>query len=491
MKKNLLALFLLLCVSVFAQNSGFVKEMVPDLSIGRLDVKGALLPDSSFIVFGGHTPGFIISNTAERWKEGQAAWAVKTMTDFRDCSAIVRLDDNRIMLAGGMSSNLGVGQLVSTELFDATTNTFTSKANMNIARTLFRGALLANGKALFVGNWYNDASLAEVYNPQTNEFSLTNPVVTQRSCSYVIPRSNNGAIIMGGFTPYGGNIESIELYDYASNSFSAFRNTLFENESGWIYNTYAPSGTFMPEDHTLDGKFYMSAYKDNGNQGTQYMVFSIDPDSILIRPIITNTRLLTYNVNANDSINFALSSNFFMDKKLKKIYFWGNNVNKNSNGNFGMALYSYDIKTKEIIEPTAFENFSYFAASGGGCILPNGKLLAAGGNYTSNFDAHPHCFIANPTNSINAIQEVKINDNGLNIFSNTRQNVLNISYSGTTSGIYTLKIYNTDGRCVRNQKINLYEGINNISIDASNLARGIFLVQLSGQNTTATKKFIR
>ena len=45
-------------LSTYAQNGGFVKQNVPDLSIGRTDVKGALLHDGSFVVFGGHTPGF-------------------------------------------------------------------------------------------------------------------------------------------------------------------------------------------------------------------------------------------------------------------------------------------------------------------------------------------------------------------------------------------------------------------------------------------------
>ncbi len=79
MKKILFFILFMGFLSTYAQNGGFVKQNVPDLSIGRTDVKGALLHDGSFVVFGGHTPGFLRSNTAERWKEGDTAWTVFTM----------------------------------------------------------------------------------------------------------------------------------------------------------------------------------------------------------------------------------------------------------------------------------------------------------------------------------------------------------------------------------------------------------------------------
>lgn len=477
-------------MSTFAQNGGFVKQNVPELSIGRTDIKGALLPDGSFIVFGGHIPGFQRSNTAERWKEGDTAWTVFTMTDYRDYSAIVRIDSNHIFLAGGMASGGGVGQIASTEIYDATNNTFTPKANMQVARTWFRGAKLTNNKMLFVGNWYNDAFNAEIYNPVNDSFELTQYVVNPRACAYVIPRSNNGAVIMGGLGTTGGDIESIEIFDYATKSFSLYRNHLLVNDSGWIYNTMFPSGTYFSEDHSLNGKFYFSAYKPLTPSGYQYMIFSLDPDSLIIKPVITNTSLLKFDQSNGDSINFGLSVNFFMNKTLKRIYFWANNVNLNSTGNYPMSLYTYDFNTDYIYKPIDSKMFDYNPVSGGGCVLQNGKILFAGGTISSNYDAHPYCFIANPDN-ITGVSETALNTDVLNIFPNPVSEVLNFTYNGNAKGQCEVNIIDINGKSLISNQINLNTGINNIYLDATNLAKGIYILQLNSCGKTTYAKFIK
>lgn len=490
MKNILLFILLLGFMSTFAQNGGFVKQNVPDLSIGRTDIKGALLPDGSFIVFGGHTPGFQRSNTAERWKEGDTAWTVFTMNDYRDYSAIVKLDSNHFFLAGGMASGSGIGQIASTEVYNATNNTFTSKANMQIPRTWFRGAKLTNNKLLFVGNWHHDAFNAEIYNPITDSFELTQYVVHPRACAYVIPRSNNGAVVMGGLGTTGGDIESIEIFDYATKSFSLFKNHLFTNDSGWIYNTMFPSGTYFPEDHSLNGKFYFSAYKPLTPSGYQYMIFSLDPDSMIIKPIITNTNLLKFDQTNGDSINFGLNTNFFINKTLKRIYFWAINTNQTSSGNIATSLYTYDMNSDYVYKPAGYEMFTYHPVSGGGCVMQNGKILFTGGTISSNYDAHPYCFIANPDN-ITGISETTLNTDVLNIFPNPVTEVLNFTYTGNLKGKSEVNIIDISGKKVLSLNINLNTGINNIYLDASKLAKGIYVLQLNNCGKTTYKKFIK
>lgn len=490
MKKLLFVFLFFGFANSFAQTGGFLKQNVPDLSIGRVDVNGALFPDGSFVVFGGHTPNFVRSNTAERWKEGDTAWTVFTMNDYRDGSAIVRIDSTHIMLAGGMGSNMGVGQINSTEIYNSTNNTFTPKANLQVARTSFRGAKLTNNKLLFVGNWYNDASYAEVYDIANDTFTLTGNVVNPRAYSYVIPRSNNGAVIMGGSGSTGGDLESIEIYDYNTNSFSLLRNKLLEGDSGWIYNTYLASGTYLPEDHTMNGKFYLSGYKNLSPSGTQYMIFSFDPDSLIVKPIITNTSFLTFNQTGGDSINFGLSTNFFINQNLERIYFWANNVNMNATNSYAMALYTYDINYKYVHIPTGYEIFNYYPISGGGCTLPNGKLLTAGGSFTSNFDAHPYCFIANPDN-ITGITEKNLTKDDLNIFPNPVQNTLNVFYNGKSIGKHTINIIDINGRCVQSHQINLNTGINTITMDTSTLPKGVYILQINNKITNSLKIFIK
>lgn len=490
MKKILFFILFMGFLSTYAQNGGFVKQNVPDLSIGRTDVKGALLHDGSFVVFGGHTPGFLRSNTAERWKEGDTAWTVFTMNDYRDASAIVKIDSFKIMLAGGMSTDLGVGQIQSTEVYNAVNNTFATKANLKVARTMFRGAKLKNNKLLFVGNWYADASQAEIYDVATDSFKLTNNVVHPRACSYVVPRSNNGAVIMGGVGTTGGDIETIELFDYNTLSFSLFRNHLLENDSGWIYNTIHPSGTYFPEDHMLNGKFYFSAYKPLTPAGSQYMIFSLDPDSMIIKPLITTTNLLKYDVSNGDSINFGLITNFFLDKTLKRFYFWAVNTNQTTTSNVAMALYTYDLTTGYIYKPSGYEMFTYYPVSGGGCVLPNGKILITGGTISSNFDAHPYSFIANPDN-ITGINEVEKSIDILNIYPNPVTDVLNFTYNVEKGTSGKINIFDINGKLLISKQLSINAGANSVFLDVSNLAKGIYVLKLDNNGKTFYQKFIK
>jgi hypothetical protein len=305
----------------------------------------------------------------------------------------------------------------------------------------------------------------------------------------VLPLANDDALIMGGFQPYGGNVESIELYHSGTNSFTAVRNTLLENETGWIYNTYYPNGSLTPEDRLIDGKYYFSAYKNLIDGGVQYMIASVDRVSMEITPIVTNSNLFTY--HTGDSINLGLSGQLSIDKKAKKLYFWANNATKNETNVYPMALYSYDLTTQKLNIATGFQTFSYSPVMGANCTMPNGKIVFLGGNLTSNFDAHPYCFMANPNDNANALSELKFPNNELRISSNTRNNLLQISYSSPKSGIHNLKIYDSNGKCVQSISLYLHQGINYLTLDQVTLKTGVFLLQLSNQNGQISKKFVR
>lgn len=121
--------------------------------------------------------------------------------------------------------------------------------------------LLRNGKVLFLG-----AGAAELYDPTTNRFSPTGPMVEERQdpLSALLP---NGKVLVYGGETFGGcaemNIESVELYDPATGRFTSLNAPL----PGGGYQTVTPlfDGTVLftwgwtDDENNPDGGFRSSA----------------------------------------------------------------------------------------------------------------------------------------------------------------------------------------------------------------------------------------
>lgn len=83
------------------------------------------------------------------------------------------LGDGRVLVAGGSC----YGYLMTADIYDPTTGTFTINKGIEIPRGYHAAALLSNGKVLLVGgvtgNGTTNAVVAEIYDPATDAFSRT------------------------------------------------------------------------------------------------------------------------------------------------------------------------------------------------------------------------------------------------------------------------------------------------------------------------------
>lgn len=483
------AIVVLFPLSLYAQKGGFTTESLPDMNTARMECRAALFPDSSFVIFGGHVPGFERTNTAEILTPRAKNWTQMTMSDYRDNSAAARIDSNRIMLAGGMSSGYGVGQLSSTEIYDCRTRTFTPAAGMNVARTMFTGARLNNGNLLFVGNWYNTAATAEIYHTMNNTFTSTGNVVAERCGPYIVPKQDNGAVIFGGGTPYGGNVETVEVFNYQNNSFTKLRDNLLENETGWRCSRIYPNSSLLEEEMTLDGLFYFSAYKDLSGNNYKFKVLTLDPDSLKFSTLFSNEELFTY--IPGDSLYPDLAGKVILDKKLKRVYFWVNNVLLNSNSNYAMSLYYWDITKKELLYSPGYNMFEYQPHMGVNIVLPDGKLLVAGGNYTSNFDAHQHCFIANPVEPVTGFNQFEPVFNNSNIRAFAEKSQLKIFLKEIPEGNYSIKLTDIQGKNIQSIDKNIFDGVNIVHMPLDiPLGKGCYLIEIVGNQQRFKTKLI-
>ena len=84
-------------------------------------------------VFGGHTDGFILDQTAEYFKDGK--WTEIQMLYPHDFGFVVKLPDGKMMLGGGAAENFGIGQSWGVEIYDPETHSFTPAGILERKRT--------------------------------------------------------------------------------------------------------------------------------------------------------------------------------------------------------------------------------------------------------------------------------------------------------------------------------------------------------------------
>ena len=131
-------------------------------------------------------------------------------------------------MAGGTITGSNGGPLLSAELYDPVSRTFSATGNLTGLRTLHTATLLADGKVLIAGGQGEDAfgdselvSAAEVYDPASGTFSVTGSLMTPRVLQTATLLPNGKVLIAGGYNGSPDSLTSAELYDPVSGTFSA------------------------------------------------------------------------------------------------------------------------------------------------------------------------------------------------------------------------------------------------------------------------------
>ena len=156
-------------------------ERLPDLNIPRAGHK-VLVAGGEYVVFGGHTNGFVPTQTAEYFRDGE--WHVMQMTYNHDFGTAILLKSGKVLLAGGVAENIGVGQTYTAELYDPGSHTFDGFGSMNIKRAKASALELDSGKVVVAGNWYHEDGIEQFDGKMS--FSYIKDVNQQRSYPIII-----------------------------------------------------------------------------------------------------------------------------------------------------------------------------------------------------------------------------------------------------------------------------------------------------------------
>lgn len=179
-------------------------ERLPDLNIPRSG-HSAFIANGEVTLVGGHTSGFVLTPTAEYFKDGK--WHQLQTVYAHDGGFSVALKSGKVLLAGGFKDNLGISQSHEVEMYDPTTHHFDGFGCLDQKRASAAAIELDSGKVLITGNWYADDGM-ECFDGQTS-FSHVKAIRQPRYLPHLFHTSDGDVLVVGGYDTKGQPIDSL------------------------------------------------------------------------------------------------------------------------------------------------------------------------------------------------------------------------------------------------------------------------------------------
>jgi galactose oxidase-like protein len=159
-----------------------------------------------------------------------------SMATARVLQTATSLADGRVLVTGGVETLTATGGfLASGELYDPKTGTFTATGPMVNAHVGYTVTLLSDGRVLITGGQEDPTAesasaemlvSAELYDPTTGTFSPTGQMTVGRASQTATPLAEGRVLVTGGVEAMTGSgpgpaLASAELYDPKTGTFSA------------------------------------------------------------------------------------------------------------------------------------------------------------------------------------------------------------------------------------------------------------------------------
>ena len=191
------------------------------LGAARSDHTATLLPNGKVLVAGGFNgnldTGFNLAS-AELYDPASGTWtATGSLGAARSDHTATLLPNGKVLVAGGFNDS---NRLASAELYDPASGTWTATGSLGAARNGHIATLLPNGKVLVAGgfNGDSDSSIlvsAELYDPASGTWSATGSLVFARGAHTATLLPNGRVLIAAGVGPGGVQefvLATAELY---------------------------------------------------------------------------------------------------------------------------------------------------------------------------------------------------------------------------------------------------------------------------------------
>ena len=203
-----------------------VEDLGNALQTGRWLHRMTLLQTNRFLVTGGYAGVGTVTDRAENLVPSQKTSfdIVSRMRQARAGHVAVLLQDGRVLICGGESSDTPFVPLRACEVFDPVAFTFSAVASMNFARSLAHASVLPGGRVLVTGGQSLEGAVfvfrddAEIYDPVADTWTpVGNRMSAVRSGHFTATTTDGDVIVIGGVN----GLASADFFDLASETFVA------------------------------------------------------------------------------------------------------------------------------------------------------------------------------------------------------------------------------------------------------------------------------
>lgn len=349
-------------------------ERLPDLNIPRASHE-AFCVNGEYVVAGGHTNGFVPTPTAEYFRDGK--WHTIQMVYNHDFGTSVVLKSGKVLLAGGVEQNIGVGQTYTAEMYDPITHSFNGFGSMEVKRTGASALELDSGKVVIVGNWYHQDGV-EVFDGKRT-FTYLKNVSTQGCNPYIFRTAKDDAIVINNLGIKGDTILTSIAESLKGDSVSI---PLFETWHPKIVTAHRDAESFIG-DETKGLYAYLLPVQDSTGH---VAIAKVENGICTLLPTICPVPLQSQ----GEEIDYL--SNIIVDQQACRGYLIGINRDFRKAPDLPYRYYilciDYALATEEHGAPlTLYYTDPIVGAIGNATALTNdGNLLLTGGFYNgSNF----------------------------------------------------------------------------------------------------------
>ncbi len=373
MKRYLVIVFLLVSASLLlgqpvADSALVQKKMeavrLPDMNLPRAS-HNVFYVNGELTVVGGHTSGFVLTPTAEYFKDG--AWhLMHTVYAHDDGMAVVLDGGSRVLLAGGHEKNLGIGQSYEAEMYYPETHTFEGFGCLDHKRALAQGVVMGNGEVLIAGNHQGNDSFEKFDGEKF--FYHVKDVVRWHASPYVLPVAPDDAIVFGsiwrgdGFQPCD-TVDRLKGEPFREPMLGKWMPMYYEgnshSEEAFIGDKAAGDYSYIVSARTPDGEVTFLLVQDT--------VFSILPT---VCPVPSGTPEW-------GPIQYERPA--IVDRAARRAYL----VGQDTTGRAYVVAVDYDKRPAPLIfyytEP--LEDFGFITP----VLTPDGDLIVTGGLTNDNF----------------------------------------------------------------------------------------------------------
>ncbi len=191
----------------------------------RVEFPAVAFTNGKVLVAGGLSTSSVVLGGAELYDPTTGVWtSAGTLSVPRYGHTATLLTNGKVLVTGGCVDSTCATPTAVSELYDPTSNTWTTTGSLNTARTAHTAVLLKTGKVLVVGGSPGLTS-AEIYNATTGAWSNAASTTTGRYLHSMTLLSDGKVLVAGGANgKYPLN--AAEIYDPTANTWTATGNMI-------------------------------------------------------------------------------------------------------------------------------------------------------------------------------------------------------------------------------------------------------------------------